>query len=122
MDAYNLNYLTQGTSETLKKIYCLNLSKQQEREYKSQKKKFTIPFDVSKFTETDREFLTMFNFELTKLAQSQFEKLAQLLTQFQNCYSTSKFDVGKIKVELNLPLKSTAIFKKQRSTRIPLQL
>ena len=64
----------------------------------------------------------MFNFEHTKLTQTQFEKLAQLFTQYQNCYATSKFDVGKFKVELNLPLKATAIFKKQRATRIPLQL
>ena len=64
----------------------------------------------------------MFNFEHTKLTQAQFEKLAQLLTQFKKCYATSKFDVGKIKVEQNLPLKATAIFKKQRATRIPLQL
>ena len=64
----------------------------------------------------------MFNFEHTKLTQTQFEKLAQLLTQFQKCYATSKFDVGRIKVELNLPLQLTAIFKKQRVTRIPLQL
>ena len=31
-------------------------------------------------------------------------------------------DVGKIKEELNLPLKATAVFKKQRATRIPLEL
>ena len=124
MDAYTLNYLTQGTSEILfkKKFYCLNLSKQQEREYKSQQKIFTIPFDVSKFTEKDKDFLTMFNFEHTKLTQTQFEKLAQLLTQFQKYYATSKFDAGKNKVELNLPLRATAIFKKQRATRIPLQI
>ena len=64
----------------------------------------------------------MFNFEYTKLTQTQFEQLAQLLTEFKKCYAISKFDVGKIKVELNLPLKATAIFKKQRTTRIPLQL
>ena len=122
MYAYTLNYLTQCTSEVLKKLFCLNLSKQQEREYKSQQKKFTIPFVVSKFTETEKEFLTMFNFEHTKLTQTQFEKLAQLLTHFQKCYATSKFDAGKIKVELNLPLKATAIFNKQRTTRSPLQL
>ena len=122
LDAYTLNNLTQGTSETLKKLYCLNLSKQQERKYKLQQKKFTITFDVSKFTETDKEFPTMFNFEHTKLTQTQFDKLAQLLTQFNECCATSKFDVGKIKVELNLPLKTTAIFKKQRAARIPLQL
>ena len=42
-----------------------------------------------------QKFLTMFNFEHTKLTQTQFEKLAQLLSQFQKCYATSKFDVGK---------------------------
>ena len=77
---------------------------------------------MSKFTETDREYFTMFNFEHTKLTQTQFENLAQLLTQFRICYATSKFDAGMIKVELNLPLKATAIFKKQRATRIQLQL
>ena len=82
MDDYTLNYLTQGTSKTLKKLYCLNLSKQKEQEYKSQQKKFTICFDVPKFTETDKELLTTFNFENTKPTQTQFEKLAQLLTQF----------------------------------------
>ena len=113
MDAYTLKYLTQGTSETLKKLYCLTLSKQQEREYKSQQKKLIILFDVSKFTETDKDFLTMFKFEHTKLTQTQFEKLAHLLKQFQKCYANSKFIVGKVKVELNLPLKATAIFKKK---------
>ena len=113
MDAYALNYFTQGTSETLKKLYCLNLSKQQERKYKSQEEKFTIPFDVSKLTLTDKEYLTMFNFEHTKLTQTQFEQLAQILKQFKKCYATSKFDVMKIKVELNISLKATNIFKKQ---------
>ena len=64
----------------------------------------------------------MFNFENTKLTQEQFEKSAKLLTHFKKCYDISKFDVGKIKVELNLPLKATTIFKKQSATRIPLQL
>ena len=115
MEANTLDYLTQGTSETLKKLYCLNLSKQQEREYKSQKKKFTIRFDVSKFTETDEEFLTLFNFEHTKLTKTQFEKLAQRLTQFKKCYATSKFDVGKTKIELNLPLKAKRCLQKAKS-------
>ena len=35
MDAYTSNYITNGTSETLKKLSCLNLTKQQEREYES---------------------------------------------------------------------------------------
>ena len=37
-------------------------------------------------------------------------------------YATSKFDVGKIEVKLNLSLKATAVLKKQRATRNPLQL
>ena len=60
----------------------------------------------------------MFNFEHTKSTQTQFEELAQLITR----YKQSKFHVGKIEVELNLPLKAAAVFKKQRSTRIPLHL
>ena len=64
----------------------------------------------------------MFNFEHTKLTQTQLEDLAKLLTGFKKCYATSKIDVGKIEVEINLPLKAAAIFKKQRATRIPLQL
>ena len=63
----------------------------------------------------------MFSFEHTLLTKTQFEKIAELLTKFKKCYATSKFDVGKIKVELNLPLKATAIFKKQRANRIPHQ-
>ena len=69
MDAYTSNYLTQGTSETLKKLYCLNLIKQQENEYRSQQKRFHIPIDSSKFSEKDTEFLKMFNFEHTQLSQ-----------------------------------------------------
>ena len=122
MEAYNSNYLTQGTSKTLKKLYCLNLTKQQEQEFKNQQKKFQIPFDVSKFTQSNKELLTMFNFEHTKLTQVQFENLAELLIQFKQSHATSKFDVGKVKVDFNLPLKATAVFKKQRATRIPPQL
>ena len=56
MDAYTSTYLTQGTSETLKKLYCLNLTKQQEQEYKSKQKRFHIPFDTSQFSENRRKF------------------------------------------------------------------
>ena len=38
MDAYTSNHLTHGTPETLKKLYCINITKQQERQYKTQKK------------------------------------------------------------------------------------
>ena len=82
MDAYASNYLTYSISEQLKKAYCLNIIRQQEREHKSQQQRFHIPFHVSNFAESDRHFLTMFNLEHTKLTPAQFEQLAQLLTQF----------------------------------------
>ena len=81
-----------------------------------------MPFAVTKFTEIDRDFLTMFNFEHTKLTQTHFEELAQLPIQFRKSYARVEFDNGKVKVELSLQLEATAIFKKQRATRIPLQL
>ena len=40
MDAYTSNYVTNGTSEMLKKLYCLNLTHLQELEYKAQQKNF----------------------------------------------------------------------------------
>ena len=57
-----------------------------------------------------------------KLTPAQFEQLAHFSHNFKQCYATSKFDVGKIKIELNLPLKAAAVFKKQRANRIILQL
>ena len=36
-----MNSMKQDTSGTLKKLYCLNLTKQHEREYKSQQKRST---------------------------------------------------------------------------------
>ena len=55
----------------------------------------------------EKNFLRMFIFEQTKLNQTQFEQRAQFLLQYKHCYATSKFDVWKIKIELNLPLKET---------------
>ena len=74
------------------------------------------------FRVIEKRFLQLFNFEHNKLKQTHFEKLAQLLIHYEYCYATSKFDVGKINVELTLPLKAKAVFKKQRANRLPLQL
>ena len=90
MDDYNENYLKHGTSEALNKLYCLNLTKQQEREYKAKQKIFHMPFDTSMFTDTDKnKFLGMCNFENTKLKQKHFEQLAQLLLHYKHCYAMS---------------------------------
>ena len=42
--------------------------------------------------------------------------MADLLLKYPKVYATSKFDVGKVISPLNLPLKSDAIFKKQRAS------
>ena len=63
MDAFTANYRTHDISETNKKLYCLDLTKQQENEYKSQEENFHIPFETSLFSETEKNFLQMFNFE-----------------------------------------------------------
>ena len=57
-----------------------------------------------------------------QLNQNHIEHLTQFLIHYENCLETSKFDVGKIKVELILSLKTTAVFKKQFATQSPLQL
>ena len=108
LDTYNSNYITQGTAETLNKLYCLNLTKQQEREYKTQQKTFDITFDVSNFTDLNQKF-------------PKFEELAKHLIKLNNVTPGLYLMLAK-KVEPNLPLKATAVFKKQRATRIPLQL
>ena len=119
MKAYTADYRTYGFSETLKKLNCLNLTKQQEREYKAQQKTFHIPFDTSMFAETEKNFFQMFNFEHTKLTKY---RLNYLHNSYYNMNTASKFDVGRFKFEANLPLKATKLFKKQRTNRIPLQL
>ena len=54
MDTYTPFSLTYGTSETTKKLYCLNVTMQQEFEYKSQQKTFYIPIDNFSRSDTDK--------------------------------------------------------------------
>ena len=63
----------------------------------------------------------MFNFQHSQITQ-EFEKLANLLLKYPIVYATSKFDVGKISSPLHLALKPDAVFKKQRSSKVPIHL
>ena len=45
---------------------------------------------MSHFTEQQQKFLTMFNFQHSKLTQNEFEKLADLLLNYPKVYATSK--------------------------------
>ena len=67
VDAYISNYFAQGTSETHKKLYCLNLTEQQEREYKAQQKKnsqnnlrLEIHRIITRFSQNEHNFLHNF--------------------------------------------------------------
>ena len=42
--------------------------------------------------------------------------------EYRNVYATTKFDVGKTKIKLNLPMKKDAVFKKQRVSKVPIHL
>ena len=62
----------------------------------------------------------MFNFQPSQITQ--FEKLAEILPKYPIVYATSSFDVRKTNSPLYLPLKSDAVFKKQRASKISFHL
>ena len=93
-----------------------------EKETQILSQKHLILKQPSKYTEQQEKFLAMFNFQHSHLTQNEFEKLADLLLKYPKVYATSKFDVGKIKSPLHLPLKPNAFFKKQRASKVPIHL
>ena len=52
----------------------------------------------------------------------EFEQLANKLWKYPKVYARSKFDVGKVKSPLHLPLKLDAVFKKQRASKVAIHL
>ena len=82
---------------------------------------FKPTFKTSHYTE-EQQFLTMLNFQHSQLTQKEFDKSAELLLNYPTVYATSKFDVGKISSKLHLPLKPDAVFKKQRASKVPINL
>ena len=83
---------------------------------------FKCKFNISKYTETDKEFIQMFNFQHSYLTQIEFEKVIKIILTYKQIYATTKIDVGKTNVKLNLPMKKDAIFKKQRISKVPIHL
>ena len=55
----------------------------------------------------------MFHFQHSQITQTEFEKLADLLSKYPKVYATSKFDVGKINSPLHLHLKFDPVFNKK---------
>ena len=68
------------------------------------------------------QYRKMFDFQHSHLIQEEFEKVVAIRLQYKQVYATTKFDVGKTKVKLNLPMKKDAIFKKQRISKVPIHL
>ena len=86
------------------------------------KPNFKCKFDINKYTTSEKEFIQMFDFQHSNLTQEEFEKIVTIILEYKQVYATTKFDVGKTKVELNLPMKKDAIFKKQRISKVPIHL
>ena len=92
------------------------------RIYFTQTPYFKPRFQISKYTEEQQKFFTMFNFQHSQITQKEFEQLADLLFKYPKVYATSKFNAGKVNSPLNLPLKPDAVFKKQRASKVPIPL
>ena len=77
------------------------------------KPNFKRKFNINKYSEQEKEFIQMFDFQHSYLTQEEFEKVVTIILQYKQVNATTKFDVGKTKVKLKLPMKKDAIFKKQ---------
>ena len=86
------------------------------------KPNFKGKFDIKKYTTSEKEFIQMFDFHHSNLTQEEFEKIVKIILEHKQVYATTKLDVGKTKVKMNLPMKKDAIFKKQRISKVPIHL
>ena len=77
-------------------------------------------FRISKNTNEQQKFLTMFNFQHSHINQQKFDRLAELFLKYQMVYATPKFDVERIHSPLHLVFKLDAIFKKQQTIEVPI--
>ena len=84
------------------------------------KPNFKCKFNITQYSEQEKEFIQMFDFQHSHLTQ--FEKVVKIILNYNQVYATTKFDVGKTKVKLNLPMKKDAVFKKQRISKVPIHL
>ena len=86
------------------------------------KPNFKCEFNITKYNDKDKEFIQMVDFQHSHLTHEQFDKIVDIILKYRNVYATTKFDVGKTKVKLNLPMKKDAVFKKQRVSKVPIHL
>ena len=86
------------------------------------KTNFKCKFDINKYTESEKEFIQMFDFQHSHLTQEELEKIVTITLEYKEVYATTKFDVGKTKVKLNLRMKKDVIFRKERISKVPIHL
>ena len=86
------------------------------------KPNFKCKFNITKYPDNDREFKQMLDFQHSHLTQEQFDKVVEIILKYRNVYATTKFDDGKTKIKLNLPMKKDVIFKNQRASKVPIHL
>ena len=86
------------------------------------KPNFRCKLNIDKYMETEKEFIQMLDFQQSHLTLVELEEVVTIILTYKQVYTTTKFDVGKTKVKLNLPMKNDAVFKKQRISKVPIHL
>ena len=84
------------------------------------KTNFKCNFNINKYKEKEKEIIQMFDFQHSHLTQEEFENVVSIILNYKQTYATTKFDVRKMKLKLNLPMEKDAIFKKQRISKVPI--
>ena len=68
------------------------------------KPNFKCKFDINKYTDSEKEFIQMFDFQHSHLTQKGFEKIVTIILEYKQVYATTKFDVGKTKKDIIAPV------------------
>ena len=116
-------YLTYENENDINEILIIQQSDKIEQVATFERKpNFKCKFNNNKYTKIEKEFIQTFDFQHSHLTQEQFETVVTIIIRYKQVYATTKFDVGKTKIKLNLPKKKDAIFKKQRISKVPMHL
>ena len=76
-------------------------NEKQNTDYFTKTTYFKPLFQLSKYTEEQQKFLTMFNFQHSQVTHKDFEQLADLIIKYPKVSATSKFDVRKVNSSLH---------------------
>ena len=61
------------------------------------KHNFKCKFNINNYTETEKEFNQMFDFQHSHLTQEEFGEVVIIVITYKQVYATTKFDVEKRK-------------------------